>query len=271
MMIMVANSKLLFGQSFSLITNNESFGFNDYSFRQFDVFSFSGNPFTIMNENDVSIGLFSERKFMLSELSISKICISTETTKGNIGVMATHGGTNDYAENEFSICYARSLSENLKVGIGFDYLTRMIKSLSPEKAIGSVVGFDIFISSQMQAGVSLHNPAKIFVLNTRHSSLKYKYEFGFGYDATKKFNLHMHAIKEEDNPTNIIIGFQYQPVKKFNCKVGITSMTKSIYIGAGIRIKQLMCNFQLVNHPQLGACPAIFISSNLSRKNGVND
>ena len=40
----------VFGQSFSLILNNESSGLNDYTVRQFDVFSFSSNPSTLMNE-----------------------------------------------------------------------------------------------------------------------------------------------------------------------------------------------------------------------------
>ena len=223
-------------QSFSLLTNNESYAYNDFSSHQFDVFSFSGNPSSLINENHVSYGIFTERKFMLKELSISKFSFSANTSKGTFGSTVSHAGDGEFSQNEIAFYYARKLSNIVGFGIGFDYLNNKQYTYHSVRAVGSSIGMNAKFTPQLQAGISFHNPAKLFISNNQSISLEYKYEFGIGYDASAQFYLHIHTIKVENCPAEIICGFQYLPSKKFYCKVGIQSQSKSMYIGAGCKI-----------------------------------
>ncbi len=257
----------VFGQSFSLISNNESSGLNDYTVRQFDVFSFSSNPSTLMNEKGVSCGLFSERKYMLSELSVGKIFFSAATSKGNIGVAAKYGGSFDYTESSLSFYYAKRISKNLTAGLGFNYLNNKSQSEKIHQSFGSSIGINFILSAQLQAGISFQNPERICTSNKSSSPLDYRYEFGIGYDATNDFYMHIHTSKKEDSPLEITGGLQYRPSKKFFCNAGLLSVSKSMYLGAGLIFKKTMVGISIKNHPQLGASPVLSVSSNIKKPN----
>ncbi len=255
--------KLTMAQSFSLVSNNESSGFNDYSVQQFDVFSFSRNPSTLMNDHGIMVGVFSERKFMLQEFSVSKVVFSAATTKGNVGLMATHGGGLDYKETAVSFYYAKKLSDNFNVGTGFNYLRKNLKIDYPYSGIGTSIGFNFILSPQLQSGISFHNPLRLFITSSSNFILQYKYEFGIGCDATSQFYIHIHGVKQENCPAEISAGFQYKPSNKFMCKVGVRSDSKSIYLGAGFKVKKMMVEIMLLNHPQLGISPVLFMNSKI--------
>ena len=95
-------------------------GLGAYSISHADVFSFTSNQASLAQLKNTSAGVFSERRFMLEEMSLYQAAVGVLTSSGNFGLKAGYYGFSDYNETQLGLAYARSLGNKMDLGVQFN-------------------------------------------------------------------------------------------------------------------------------------------------------
>ena len=238
-----------------------------YSVQQNDALSFTGNQAALAGVKNAGIGIYGERRFMLSETSVYTLAGSLPTRLGNFGLMINYAGFKNFNENKIGLAYARKLGKFLDVGVQFNYYSYRIPSYGNASTINFEIGAMMHVTDKLNAGIHVYNPVGGKLGKNSDEKLASAYKMGIGYDASDKFFISSEIIKEEDKPVNVIAGLQYRFAKQFFAKAGFISETTSAYAGAGVAWKNLRLDISSSYHPQLGFSPGILLIMNF-KKNG---
>ena len=238
-----------------------------YSVQQNNALSFTGNQAALAGVKNAGIGIYGERRFMLSETSVYTLAGSLPTRLGNFGLMINYAGFKNFNENKIGLAYARKLGKFLDVGVQFYYYSYRIPSYGNASTINFEIGAMMHVTDKLNAGIHVYNPVGGKLGKNSGEKLASAYKMGIGYDASDKFFISSEIIKEEDKPVNVIAGLQYRFAKQFFAKGGFISETTSAYAGAGVAWKNLRLDISSSYHPQLGFSPGILLIMNF-KKNG---
>lgn len=237
-----------------------------YSSRQTDPFGFTGNQAALARLESAGIGVWGERRFMLSETSVYGLAAGIPTKMGNFGVQLNYSGFSNFNDNKVGLAYARSLGKFLDLGVQFNYYGYRIPQYGNASAINFEIGAIMHFSEKFHGGIHAYNPVGGKLGKAEEEKLASAYKIGVGYDATDNFYISTEIIKEEDKPVNVIGGIQYQFVKKFFARAGFISETGSAFGGAGVGWKNLRLDVAANYHPQLGFSPGILLIVNFKKE-----
>ena len=237
-----------------------------YSQQQNDVFSFVNNQAALAGVKTAGVGVFGERRFMLTENSSYALAAAVPTSKGNFGIQLNYAGFKNFNENKLGLAYARSLGKKVDVGVQFNYYGYRIPVYGNASSINFEAGAILHFSNKLSGGFHVYNPVGGKLGKSGDEKLASAYKFGLGYDATENFYVSTEIIKEEDKSINVIGGIQYQFLKQFIIRAGFVSETGSAFAGAGLVWKNLRLDVSGSYHPQLGFTPGILLMTNFKGK-----
>jgi hypothetical protein len=233
-----------------------------YSSRQTDPFGFTNNQAALAQVKTTGIGVFGERRFMLSENSVYGLAATLPTGMGNFGIQLNYAGFKNFNENKIGVAYARKLGKLLDLGIQFNYYGYKIPQYGNASAVNFEIGAIMHFSDRLNGGIHAYNPVGGQVGKGGDEKLASAYKLGLGYDASDNFYVSAEIIKEEDKPVNVTGGVQYQFLKQFFARAGFISETGSGFAGLGLGWKNLRLDLSGSYHPQLGFSPGILLIVN---------
>jgi hypothetical protein len=235
-----------------------------YSMRHVDAFSFSANEASLAEIEKGMAGLYSERRFMLSDLTYCFASVALPTHSGNFGGQAVYFGSADYSQSRLGLAYARKLGGQADVGVQFNYDAIRVAGYGASSTISFEAGIILHISEKLHTGFHIVNPeGGRFGHGDKLPSV---YTLGFGYDASQQFFFSAEIIKEENRAINITTGFQYHIVPRVLVRGGISSATTSVYFGSGVYFSFFRLDVITHYHPQLGFSPGLMLLLNLKKK-----
>ena len=237
-----------------------------YSRQQNDPFSFTGNQAALAQSKAAGVGVYGERRFMLSEAGAYTLAASVPTRLGNFGIQLNYAGFKNFNENKIGLAYARKLGKLVDVGVQFNYYSYRIPAYGNASTINFEIGAMLHLTDKLNAGLHVYNPVGGKLGKNSNEKLAAAYKIGLGYDASDRFFISSEIIKEEDKAVNIIAGLQYQFAKQFFAKAGFISGSTTAYAGAGIAWKNLRLDISASYHPQLGFSPGILLIMNFKSK-----
>ncbi|MDB5222020.1 MAG: hypothetical protein JWN83_687 [Chitinophagaceae bacterium] len=231
-----------------------------------DAFSFTSNQAALAQIKTTAVGVYGEKRFLLSSTNLYSAVAVLPTKQGNFGLQADYFGYKNYNESQIGIAYARSIGSKLDIGIKFNYYGFRIPAYGNSSAINFEIGAIAHLSEKLHVGIHAYNPVGGKLSNTNNEKLSSVYKFGIGYEASEKFLVSTEIIKEESQPVNIDVGFQYNFMKQFFVRAGISTETTNSYIGAGISWKSFRLDITGGYHPQLGFTPGLLLMINFNKK-----
>jgi hypothetical protein len=237
-----------------------------YSSQQTDPFGFTGNQAALAKLETAGVGLWAERRFMLTETSVYGLAAGFPTKMGNFGVQVNYSGFSNFNDNKIGLAYARSLGKFLDLGVQFNYYGYRIPQYGNASAINFEIGAIMHFSEKFHGGIHAYNPVGGKLGKMEDEKLAAAYKLGLGYDATDNFYISTEIVKEEDKPVNVIGGVQYQFVKKFFVRAGFLSESGSAFGGAGVGWRNLRLDVSANYHPQLGFSPGILLIANFKKE-----
>ena len=269
--LLILNTSLLSAQSLRYSLAQPYISLSAYSFQQNDPLSFTGNQAALAQVKSAGIGVFGEKRFMLSEISVYTLGASLPTRLGNFGILLNYAGFKNFNENKVGLAYARKLGKMIDVGIQFNYYGYRIPVYKNAATINFEIGAMLHLTDKLNAGLHVYNPVggKLGTstsLSMDDEKLASAYKFGLGYDASDKLFISSEIIKEEDKSVNVIAGLQYQFAKQFFAKAGFISESTTAYAGAGVAWKNLRLDISSSYHPQLGFSPGLLLIMNFKPK-----
>ena len=241
-------------------------GLSAYSIKQNDPLSFTGNQAALANVNQVGIGLYGERRFLLASTSYYTLATAIPTKMGNFGVQLNYSGFKNFNENKLGLAYARSLGSKVDVGVQFNYYGYRIPGYNNASTINFEAGAIIHFTDKLNGGVHVYNPVGGKLDKGGDEKLASAYKIGLGYDASENFFVSGEIVKEEDKPVNVVAGVQYQFAKQFFARAGFLSESSTAFVGVGAGWKNLRVDIAASYHPQLGFSPGILFISYFGNK-----
>jgi len=253
------------GQSLRTPVTARYIGLGAYSIGHADVFSFTSNQAALMQVKSAAIGVYGERRFLLSATNMYTAVVAIPTSQGNFGLQADYFGFKNYNESQIGLAYARNLGK-IDVGVKFNYYSFRIPSYGTSSAVNFELGAVAHLSDKFHAGIHVYNPVSSKLSNTDNEKLTSIYKFGMGYEPSDKFFISGEIVKEEDKDIDVNIGFQYNFMNQFFVRAGTSTETTNSYAGAGLSWKNLRIDVTAGYHPQLGFTPGLMLIVNFNKK-----
>lgn len=241
-------------------------GLGAYSINHVDAFSFTSNQAALAQIKTTAVGVYGEKRFLLSSTNLYSAVAVLPTKQGNFGLQADYFGYKNYNESQIGIAYARSLGSKLDIGIKFNYYGFRIPAYGNSSAINFEIGAIAHLSEKLHVGIHAYNPVGGKLSKTDNEKLSSIYKFGIGYEASDKFFVSTEIIKEEGQPVNLEAGVQYNFMKQFFVRAGTSTETTNSYVGAGISWKSFRLDITGGYHPQLGFTPGLLLMINFNKK-----
>lgn len=240
-------------------------GLGAYSKDHVDAFSFTSNQAALAGLKNTAAGVYGEKRFMLSALNLYTAVVAMPTKQGNFAVQFDYFGFTNYNESQVGLAYARTLGSKLDIGIKFNYYGLNVPAYEKSSAVNFEIGAIAHLSDKIHMGVHAYNPVggKLSKTTDKLSSV---YKFGIGYEASEKFLVSTEIVKQEDQPVNVDVGFQYTFMKQFFLRAGTSTETANSYIGAGVSWKNLRVDITGGYHQQLGFTPGLLLIINFNKK-----
>lgn len=239
-------------------------GLSAYSKNFLDAFSFTGNTASLTKIIRVQAGIFSERRFLLNSTNFYSVAIVAPAHHGNFGFQASYFGFSKFNEAELGIAYAKTLGK-IDIGIRFNYNNISIPVYGGSSNINFEIAGLVALTNKLIAGLQIYNPVGSSISKPMEK-LPALYKFGIGYEASDKFYIALEIIKEENQPVNVVAGFQYYYEKRLFVRAGIATVTTSPYMAAGIRWKQVRLDITGSYHPYLGFTPGLVLFFDILKK-----
>lgn len=241
-------------------------GLGAYSKKHIDAFSFTANQAALAQIKNAAGGVYGEKRFLLSSINFFSAVAVLPTQQGNFGLQADYFGFKNYNESQIGLAYARSLGNKVDIGIKFNYYGFRIPAYGNTSAINFEIGAITHLSEKLHVGIHTYNPVGGRLSKTDEEKLSSIYKFGIGYEASEKFFVSTEIIKEEDQPVNVVVGVEYNFIKQFFVRAGISTETTNSYVGAGISWKNFRLDITGGYHPQLGFTPGLMMIVNFNKK-----
>ncbi len=246
-------------------------GLGAYSISHTDVFSFVSNQASLAQIKNAPVGIYSERRFLLSELNYYGTAFALPTRSGNFGINAGYFGFSDYNESQIGLAYARKLGSKLDLGVQFDYNSIRMAGYGNAVAVNFQIGAIMHLSEKLHTGIHVFNPLGGKFGKDLQEKLASAYKAGMGYEASDKFFVSAEIQKVESLPVNVLAGMQYKFLPQLMARVGINTETSVAYMGLGLQLKSFRLDVTASRHPQLGISPGLLLLYNFKTKQVSED
>ena len=233
-------------------------GLGAYSTRHGDVFSFVSNQSALAQTKNAAAGVYGERRFLLAATSMYSAAAAFPSKLGNFGMNLAYSGFKNFNEHQVGLAYGRSLGPALDIGLQFNYYGYRIPAYQNAGTATVELGAMLHLTNRLNAGVHVYNPMGGKMPKTGEQ-LVAVYKIGMGYDVSDLFFMGAELVKQENNPVNVNAGIQYQFVKQFFARWGVSSASASTYGGVGISWGNLRLDISGSYHPQLGWSPGFLL------------
>jgi hypothetical protein len=231
-----------------------------------DVFCVAANQAALTQLKNACAGVYSEKRFMLTELGVYIAAAAIPTRSGNFGFDGRYLGTADYSESQLGLAYARNLGSKMEIGVQFNYYALRIAGYGNVSSVNFEVGAIFHLTGNFNAGLHVYNPLGSKLGKNAEEKLASIYSFGIGFEPSQSFFFSLELKKEEDRPPDVIAGLQYKALPQLLARSGISTATSSMYFGIGFQWKSMRLDATASYHPQLGISPGILLLYTFANK-----
>ncbi|MDQ3276761.1 MAG: hypothetical protein M3Q06_00435 [Bacteroidota bacterium] len=230
-----------------------------YSHQFGDAFSFGSNLGALGTPQQLSAGVYTERRFMLKELASFNGAVVVPTGSGNFGWRGDYFGSAAYNQSSTGLAYARELGSKVALGVQFNYYALTTAGYGRASTIGFDAGILLKVSSQVNAGLQVSNPLGASWGKEGVERIPALYAAGLGYDVSKQVFIGLEVEKQEDKPVSVNAGLHYAVAEKLVARTGVHSAAQLYYLGVGVVLKHFRVDVTASVHPYLGTTPGMLL------------
>lgn len=230
-----------------------------YSQTTADLFSAIQQTAAIAGISTPALGITGVRPYLFPGIHQYQLTAVYPVSTGSFGFNAITRGGMGYATSQAGLTYARRFGTGLSAGLSFVYNSIKIAGYGMAAMPSAEVGILFHVTRELHAGLQLRNPVSRKWGINKQEQLPLVYVTGIGYEPSRAFYCGAEFIKEEEQPVEVAVSFQYKPADRFWVKAGLFTGTSQVWGGAGFQFSR--CRFDLFVswHPQLGFTPGTAI------------
>lgn len=233
-------------------------GMGTYSSRFKDVFSIENNQASLCGLTGVQAGVYTERRFMLKELSLVMGAIGIPLKKGNgMGISVRRFGASSYNEMQVGWAYGKKLGSKVDIGVQFNYNKVSVAGYEGASVLNAEIGSIWHFTDRLHGGVHLYNISGSKYGKANSQKIPAVFTTGLGYECSEFFFLSAEIAKEEGQPVNVNAGFHYTFYQQFFMRFGVTTGVGNSVGGVGFKWDSYRLDISVSYHPQLGVTPGL--------------
>ena len=259
--LLILNTNLLPAQSLRYSLAQPYISLSAYSSRQIDPLSFTGNQAALARVRSAGIGVFGERRFMLSETSAYTLGASLPTRLGNVAIQVNYAGFKNFNENKIGLAFAKKLGENFSAAVQLDYLSKFIgDNYGKSGAIAAEFGVQAKLAKGLFVGAHVFNPTRAKSADYNKEKIPTIIKIGANYVFSEKVFWAIEAEKDINYKPNFKTGIEYRVIPQFYLRAGVSTQPTLSSFGFGLRLKQISLDVAATYHQQLGFTPHLGFS-----------
>jgi len=224
-----------------------------------DVFSIFSNQAGLAGIQKLSVGLYSENRFLVEGLNTYAVGAALPTKSGTFGVGVTYFGDEALNHTRGSLSYGRYLGEKLSVGGQLDVVSLGTQNYGSAIAFTFGLGLQFQVLDNLNAGAHVYNPLQIKLTDAEEDNLPTILRFGLDYAISEKVNVVTEVEKNMEYDAIFKAGLNYCLINQLSVRAGISTNPSMVYLGLGIKLKTIHIDAAVSYHNVLGYSPHISI------------
>jgi len=211
--------------------------------------------------NQITIGVGTENKFLLQELSTHTAVFALPVNGGVFGLNISYTGFELYNESKIGLAFAKKLSESFNVGMQIDYLGVFAEeSTNNRNNFTFEIGAQKRLMRELTLGAHIFNP--IGVKLNEQENIPSIFKLGLCYDANTKVAIFTEGELESEQNAKLKIGLEYKIIEQIQLRTGFSTNPAQNNFGIGYSIKNIQLDIAVKRHQILGYSPQFSVSSN---------
>ena len=227
----------------------------------FNIFQIVSNPANLNSLKKFNIGVYSERKFNLIDLSNHIVVSGFSLGKIKMGLIVQQAGTSKFNQHSFGLCVSKKIGDNTSFAIQSKLLTNNISKQINQKFISAEVGLVTNLSKVVRLGFTAENYMSFNKQTNLDNVYVLNISTGVFYEISKQFSMNINCFKTSNESPFFSANMNYQLHKKIAIKSGYTSKSNSVNIEIYYSGKKMNWALIMISHSFLGITPATSIST----------
>lgn len=223
-----------------------------------DLWNVGGNQAGLAGLEHPEAGAYYQQHWLSPDLAMQGLAFALPIHKGCFAISANSFGNALYAQRNFALAYAMSLSEGLRVGVQMDYLDlRFGDEYGSTHALTAELGVQAKLSEQLWIGIHIYNPGRTTLGGPYDERIPTELRAGLSYAFNEQVLLAGEVCKDIDRPEQYHAGIEYRPIPLLFLRTGVSTGPSKAHFGAGIRLKNMELDLAVVMRSQLGLTPMV--------------
>lgn len=232
-----------------------------------DMWSAQHNQAGLGFLKEAGVGISYENRFLLKELSLRGGVAALPIKAGTFGLCITNFGYSQYNENKYSLSFAKAFGNVFSVGIALDYLnTHIAEGYGNKGTAAAEVGIMAKPLKGLSIGAHVFNPTRSQLSAYDHEKIPTIIRIGGTYSFSDKVIIALEANKDLVKKAEFRGGLEYNAVKGFYLRIGISSDPVLSTFGFGLQLHNFNIDLAASYHQVLGISPQLGLSYCFNKK-----
>jgi hypothetical protein len=201
---------------------------------------------------NTTIGVRTDRRFMLNALSMHTAAIAIPTHSGTFAGVLQQMGFSEYHEQLFGLAYSHAMGEKCSAGVQFNYHHTTTAGYDGTSTFTADVGGLFQLTSQLMAGVHAEN-----VMNA--GMIPVIYTAGLGYEASDNFLLGTLLEQQDGFSPAVKVMCEYALIPQCIMELNWGSDPMQRSMSVAFLVNKLYIKVYAAHHPQLGFSPGTML------------
>ncbi|MBL0015759.1 MAG: hypothetical protein IPP17_04795 [Bacteroidetes bacterium] len=227
-----------------------------------DFWSLFMNPAGIAGIQQMEVGAFIERRFLLNEINYGTLGFVTPFKQGKhfAGLDVGGFGFAGYSESRVGLTYATTLFERLSLGAKANYTRVSIDNYGSKSALYVDAGLNCILSKHISIGFRIFNANRAELQKEQDEKIPTTLDVGMAYQVSDKVLIVADIEKQVNFPFSFRGGVEYAPAKFLKARIGASTQPVTVSAGVGLVVKGLNIDFANTLHQYLGYTPSLSLS-----------
>ncbi len=238
----------------------KSWGLGGASVSDETIFSTQNNPAAITYLQNIQAGIYSENRFMISNLGLHSVSLVIPFRWVHVGILVNHFGYSAFNQQKISLSMAKKLSSTFSLGANISY---MRLNIAEQEGAGNVlIETGVYYKPQknLTVGMLLFNPTQNKYSTNAVDKIPTFARLGLRYELNKKIQLLAESNKTLGEDLINRFGIDYQILPSFALRCGFANNPLYYTFGCSIKYKKTHFDFASSVHEILGLSPHFSMS-----------
>jgi hypothetical protein len=227
-----------------------------------DVFSFVSNPASLHFASNASGAIYSEKTYMLKELSFVSGAFSFPFKDAGYGLSVQHGGRKEFHFTNFAISSSRKLGEAIAIGLQFGFYRLRQAGFGGKTSFNGTVSLQYKVTENFRLTTTVRD----LFAGALHDMQTRRYEISTGYQVANYLLLWANISKPSGTSASAIAGIQYIFNEHFYLQGAMSFIQVENSLMAGFGLRRYSLQIYVRHHQLLGITPGLMLSSAFDKK-----